>query len=95
VRKEYDLHHLKPYLATSDVTTTTINTCFFLKYFYMRNLPVPARERVNMAIMALSPSSTKSWQNMTSTRDTLAKKYQQIAGVNAHCFNATAEKNSK
>ncbi len=33
VRKEYDLHHLKPDLASLDGTTTTINICFFLKYF--------------------------------------------------------------
>jgi hypothetical protein len=33
VRKKYDLHHPKPDLATSDGTTTTINTCFFIKYF--------------------------------------------------------------
>jgi hypothetical protein len=33
VRKEYDLHHLKPDLASLDGMTTTINICFFLKYF--------------------------------------------------------------
>jgi hypothetical protein len=34
VRKEYDLHLLKPDLANLNGMTTTINnTCFFLKYF--------------------------------------------------------------
>ncbi len=33
VKKEYDLHHLKPDLATLDGTTTTISKCFILKYF--------------------------------------------------------------
>ncbi len=33
VRKEYALHRPKPDLPTLDGTTTTINTCFFLKYF--------------------------------------------------------------
>jgi hypothetical protein len=61
----------------------------------MRNLPVPARERVNMATMAPSPTSTKSWRNMMNTRDILAKKYQQIAGVSALHFNAVAEKKKK
>ncbi len=42
-------------------------------YSTMPNLPVPARERVNMATMVLPPLSTKSWQNMTNTRDTLAE----------------------
>ncbi len=33
VRKEYELQHPKPDLATLYFTTTTITTCFFLKYF--------------------------------------------------------------
>ncbi len=40
----------------------------------MCSLPVPARERVYMATMAPPPPSTKSWQNMMNTRDTLVKK---------------------
>jgi hypothetical protein len=61
----------------------------------MSNLPVPAGESVNMATMAPPPHSTKSWQNMTNTRDTLAKKYQQIAGDSAQCLIATAKKKNK
>jgi hypothetical protein len=48
-----------------------------------------------MATMVPPNPSTKSWQNMTRTRDTLAKKYQQIAGVGARYFDATAKKNNK
>jgi hypothetical protein len=48
-----------------------------------------------MATMAPPPPSTKSWQNMTRTRETLAKKYQQIAGVSVHHFDATAKKKNK
>ncbi len=35
VRREYDLHHPKPDLASLDGTTSTIDTWFFLKYFYL------------------------------------------------------------
>jgi hypothetical protein len=38
----------------------------------MRNILV----RVNMATMVLPPPSTKPWQNMMRTRETLAKKNQ-------------------
>jgi hypothetical protein len=48
-----------------------------------------------MVTMVLPPPSTKSWQNMMSTMDTLAKKYQQKTGVGAHCFDATAKKKNK
>ncbi len=81
LRKEYDSHHPKPDLATSDGMTSTINTCFLIKFIYQVNyllydaqLTYTARERVNMATMAPPPPSTKSWQNMTRTRGTLAEK---------------------
>jgi hypothetical protein len=48
-----------------------------------------------MATMVLPSPSEKSWQNMKRTRSTSAKKYQQIAGFSAHCFNAMAEKKNR
>jgi hypothetical protein len=48
-----------------------------------------------MTTMAPTPLSTKSWQNMTRTRHTLAKKYQQIAGVSVRCFDAMSKKKNK
>ncbi len=83
VRKGYDLHHLKPDLATWEGTTTTINTCFFLTIFYLLSklhtqrcatYLCCKRERVNIATMAPPPSSTISWHNRMRIRDTSAKK---------------------
>jgi hypothetical protein len=48
-----------------------------------------------MATMTPPPPSTKSWQNMTKTRSTSSKKYQQIAGVGAPSFDAISKKKNK
>ncbi len=81
VRKEYDLHHPKPDLASLDGKSTTINTCF-LSIFLLSTLFTLQcttylcckRESKHGHTMAPPPPSTKSWQNLTRTRDTLAKK---------------------
>jgi hypothetical protein len=73
VRKEYHaLHHPKPDLATLDGTTATINTFFSQGFFYLPSkLPtLCAQPTYDMATMAPPPPSTKSWQNMTRTRET-------------------------
>jgi hypothetical protein len=81
VKKEYDSHLPKPDLATLDGMTTTINIFFFLSILYLLcKLPTllcatyPCCKRVNMATMAPPPPSTKSWQNMTNSRDITTKK---------------------